>query len=342
MRFEVLNPDGRDGEQDFSKGNLHPRALGHPPINYHAYAACSFGAFHKSAATVPKGAVLVLLRKRNLRHVLSSIELLRKRGCIVFISLKESGAHQVAETLGDVTRWELFCQICSNSDGALSSTSELVSLYSAAGSKNSFFIPTPYPVDLPLWDFGIPLEARRGIFVGTREFGVPSRNHLEAVALANDLSCELKIPIAVLNSEGRRGGMILKTFQRRNLLFYIIEAPLAYKDYLELMRIHRVVWQLDSSAVPGQVAGDALLCRMPCIGGNGAIDRLAFPQLSSPLARTELLSSARLLLTDDQAWRKAVESSQSIASTTISFQIVSERLKKINSTTKSFLTSVEE
>ena len=40
-----------------------------------------------------------------------------------------------------------------------------------------------------------------------------------------------------------------------------------------------MVFQLDASAVPGQVAGDALLCRMPCVGGNGMVERLAFPDL---------------------------------------------------------------
>ena len=43
------------------------------------------------------------------------------------------------------------------------------------------------------------------------------------------------------------------------------------------MARHKIVLQADKSAVPGQVAGDALLCRMPCVGGDGAIDRLAFP-----------------------------------------------------------------
>ena len=30
--------------------------------------------------------------------------------------------------------------------------------------------------------------------------------------------------------------------------------------------------------MPGQVAGDALLCRIPCVGGDGAVERIAFPK----------------------------------------------------------------
>ena len=42
-----------------------------------------------------------------------------------------------------------------------------------------------------------------------------------------------------------------------------------YVDYLRVMAAHKIVFQLDTSFVPGQVAGDALICRLPCVGGNG-------------------------------------------------------------------------
>ena len=48
---------------------------------------------------------------------------------------------------------------------------------------------------------------------------------------------------------------------------------------------HKIVLQADKSAVPGQVAGDALLCRMPCVGGDGAIDRLAFRRFADTVVR---------------------------------------------------------
>ena len=331
MSFAVLNPGGRDKFQNFSNGPGDPFAGGHPPINYHAYAASLRGSFHQSISTVSAESVLLLLRKRNMRKVLATIAQLRARGCSIFVSLKESGSHQIAETLGDVSRWELFREICSSADGAISSTPEIVGLYSAAGAPKSIFLPTPYPVDFPKWNFTRSLNSRRGIFVGTREFGVPSRNHLEAVALADQISRDLSIPMAVMNSEGRNGGMILKTFQRRNPLFYIIEAPLSYKDYLQVMLLHRIVWQLDSSAVPGQVAGDSLLCGMPCVGGNGAVERLVFPDYSLPRGRSELVAAAKLLLEDDQAWKNCVDESKSISLEKLSYSAVAIELKKFTS-----------
>lgn len=329
MTLAVLNPGGRDAEQIFTEGAGKPGDPGHPPVNYHAYAACRHGGFFRDARRIPAETefVLVLLRRRNLRQALFDIEVLRRPGRLIFVSLKESGTHQVAETLGDVSRWELFAEICAASDGAVSSTQGLVPLYRAAGSPRVEFVPTPYPVDVPAWDFTLPLEKRRGIFLGTREFGVPSRNHLAAVVLADELSREFECPLAVINSEGRRGGMILKSLRRRNPLLYLVEAPLPYVNYLRLLTIHRLVWQLDSSHVPGQVAGDALLCRLPCVGGNGAIDRLAFG--GGDASPEAALRRARELLQDDRAWDVAVDESQKSAGASLSFRAVSERLASL-------------
>src|SRR4030095_15379408 len=56
----------------------------------------------------------------------------------------------------------------------------------------------------------------------------------------------------------------------------LIEKWKAYPGYLRDVARHKVVLQLDRSHVPGQVAGDALLCRIPCVGGDGAIERITF------------------------------------------------------------------
>jgi len=324
MTFSVLNLGGRDKEQHFPQGAGSPEDSGHPPVNYHAYAACLHGGFYRDVRAVPQGPVLVLLRTRNLRRVLADLETLRKRGCRVFISCKESGSHQIADLLGDVTRWELFQQICRASDGAISSTQELVPIYLAAGCPRAEFLPTPYPVEE--WDFSQPLEKRRGIFVGTREFATPSRNHLAAVVLADEMSRALSCPLAVVNAEGRRSGMILKSLRKQNPLLFIVEAPVPYADYLRVMALHRIVWQLDASAVPGQVAGDCLLCRMPCVGGNGAIESIAFPQFSTA-PREEAAAMARSLLTDDAAWLRETAAARELANQHLSFAAGALRLQ---------------
>ena len=63
FRLAVLNPGGRDPEQDF-RGGAGPVEQGHPPVNFHGYAACTRGSFHHDTqrAIVEKTPVFLLLR----------------------------------------------------------------------------------------------------------------------------------------------------------------------------------------------------------------------------------------------------------------------------------------
>jgi hypothetical protein len=121
--------------------------------------------------------------------------------------------------------------------------------------------------------------------------------------------------------------MILKSLRKNNPLFFILESPVDLADYLRVMALHRIVFQLDSSAGTGRTACAALLCRIPCIGGNGAAERLVFPGLSSPALRHELIDSARQLLTNDKIWQEAVLNSQTRAAEFLSFKRTASRLE---------------
>ena len=84
----------------------------------------------------------------------------------------------------------------------------------------------------------------------------------------------------------------------------------------------------DAGPAPeGFCASAALLCRIPCIGGNGAVERIAFPRISSLASREDLLESARLLLTNDKAWQEEVEASQHRAAEFLSFRKTALRLQ---------------
>ena len=190
-------------------------------------------------------------------------------------------------------------------------------------------LPTPYPVDDPRWDFSVPTEERRGIWVGTREFGVPSRQHLAAVLAARRLGEAAGEPVTVVNAEGRPGARLLRAlgFSRKSDAPRRFLAPLPYAEYLRAMARHRFVLQFDRSGVPGQVAGDALLCRLPCVGGDGAVERLATPDLCGHGRDTgELFGFALNLLSDPTQARAAVDVTQARAQETLSFGAVAARL----------------
>ncbi len=325
MQLAVLNPGGRDPEQAFRDFAGEPDDRVHAPVNYHAYAACTGGAFYENAAAISAAQrhVLLLIR-RDLRECLDALRELKAAGKIVAVSLKESGAAQFAHAFADALRMELFREICALAGAALSSTPDLVPIYQTAGAQVAEFIPTPYPVDDARWDFSEPIAPRRGVFIGTRELDVSSRHHLAAVLAA----MELRAPITVINRDGRAGRRPLEMLGCKSL--NIVEGPLPYTAYLKLMARHRLVFQLDRSAVPGQVAGDALLCRIPCVGGDGAIERIVFPDSHGhgpSRGSAALMPITAKLLADDAAYAQAIENSQRLAREQVSFSAIRARLE---------------
>lgn len=318
--FAVCNPGGRDRTRIFAQGAGLPSDYGHPPINYHAYAACCRSGYYRRSEEVPDSVrtVLVLLRKDGLNHALQAVRKLHARGKRVVISWKESGLHQVARVLAKPRLGERFRAVCREADGFISSTTELVPLYEAARCGPGGFVPTPYPVEEPAWDFSLPMRQRRGIFIGTREFGVPSRNHFLAISSV----LKLGEPVTVINTEGWTGARLLRAISGD---LRIVSGRLPYTAYLCLVARHRFVFQLDRSSVPGQVAGDALLCRLPCVGGDGAVDKLAFPGLEG-MGLPAAVNVAERLVSDDDYYAETVEKSRELALMHLSFSKVRAQL----------------
>ncbi|MEO6847317.1 MAG: hypothetical protein ABI443_07310 [Chthoniobacterales bacterium] len=326
LRFAILNPDGKDPLQLFPNGAGTPDDVGHPPINYHAYAACVNGGFFQTEKQIPDSvSLVVVLLRRDLKHSLRAIEALKKRGIRSLVSWKESGAHQVASILNDAGRMRLFFEVCATADGFLSSTQSLLPVYLSSGCRKGSFIPTPYPVSQKEWDF--EKQQKEGIFLGTREFDVPSRNHLAALVAVCELAARYNTHVVSISPKVSR---IEKELLKRFPNFRIHKGKLPYKDYLELMSRHRMVFQWDQSEVPGQVAGDAALCRIPCVGGNSAIERIIFPGLSSAnLSREETLNVAARLFEDEAFYKDSCVKSLDLALQNISYEAVAHSLNAL-------------
>jgi hypothetical protein len=262
--------------------------------------------------------------RRDLKHCLKTLKKLRGKGektTKIAVSLKESGSYQTANLLKSDENLRIFREICALADGCIASTPDLVGIYQAAGGRNVRFIPTPYPVESEKWSFAVPVAGRSGVFIGTREWDTPSRNHAAAALIAASLGA----PVTVVNEDGRTGRKRLAAAGLGNAR--VIEKRLPYREYLRIVAGHRIVFQLDRSAVPGQVAGDVLLCGMPCVGGDGAIERIAFPDWCG-VARgpEELREIASLLLRDDAAYADGVARSREIGLERLSFAAVSKEL----------------
>lgn len=307
FQLTVLNAGGRDAWREFPNGAGAPADPGHAPVNFHAYAACTRGVYADriEPGRFPAGAPVLLLLRRDLKACEKAIRQLRRRDCIVAVSLKETGTSQVANLLAKPGMLPQLRSILALAHGAIAATPGLVPFYRGLLPADRDpacvqFIPTPYPVGEPGWDFAIPLAERRGIFIGTREFDTPSRGHLAALTAVLPLARELDTPVTVFNTDGRLGEKMLAALEYPAGLLTVHTGRRPYPTYLRELAQHRVVFQLDASHVPGQVAGDSLLAGLPCIGGNGAIDTLAYPDLcGGPRSVEDLVTLTRRLLTDD-------------------------------------------
>jgi hypothetical protein len=344
FRLTVLNPGGRDPEQQFHcvPG---PGEGPHPPINFHAFAACTCGAFHRDTRRAVSGntPVLLLLRSdfRASEHALA--ELKRERRTVV-VSLKETGLHQIAQQLCDPAKLSRFMKIVVHADGCIATTPEAAEIYQRVHCRRAratvAFIPTPYPIEDQRWDFSVPRNEQSGVFIGTREWDVPSRNHIAALLVARQLCEATDEPVTVVNLDGYKGRRLLTELKFPQGKLRLSEKWKSYPDYLRDVAKHKIVLQLDCSHVPGQVAGDALLCRIPCVGGDGAIERIAFSKTCGE-GRTinEIASMALDLLKNPDLRAAIVAESQEHARERLSFETARSQSAKFFATLEGTMAS---
>src|SRR6266536_5024637 len=242
FRLTVLNPGGRDPEQRF-RDAASPRDGEHPPINFHGYAACTRGVFHHNPRrAVGEETPVLLLLRGEFRASERALGELQKHRCKVAVSLKETGLHQVAQQLCDRGKLSRFTRILAQADGCIATTPKAAEIYQRVRSKHDpatvAFIPTPYPIEDQRWDFSVPRNGQSGIFVGTREWDVPSRNHFTALLVARELCEATGEPVSVLNLDGHKGRRLLDELRFPEGKLRLIEKQKPYPDYLRDIARH--------------------------------------------------------------------------------------------------------
>src|SRR6266511_242508 len=334
LRLTVLNPGGRDPEQQFQSVPA-PGEGANSPINFHAFAASTFGAFHRDARrALHENTPVLLLLRSDFRASERALADLKREGRTVAVSLKETGLHQIAQQLRDSAKLSRFIRIVTQADACIATTPEAAEIYQRVRSKHDpatvAFIPTPYPIEDQRWDFSMPRNELSGIFVGTREWDVPSRNHFAALLIARQLCEATGEMVTVVNLDGYKGRRLLGELNFPEGKLRLIEKWKTYPSYLSDVARHKIVWHLHQSHVPGQVAADALLCRIPCLGGDSAIERIAFSKTCRE-ARTinEIASMALDLLKNPYLREAVVAESQGRARERLSFQAVRTQLAKL-------------
>ncbi|MCX6857784.1 MAG: hypothetical protein NTV80_23105 [Verrucomicrobia bacterium] len=344
FQLAVISPSGKDQPQSFPNGAGALRSAGHAPVNFHAYAACTHGTYGSSPAEPDKPSAVLLLIGGKMERALQSLRTLKKAGHTVVITLKETGLSQISSHFQNFAQWTAFQQLCSEADGALATTFDTQPLYQSANQKLPIaFIPPPYPVEETEWDISRQItKEKKGVFVGTRQLFVASRNHAVALTLLSPLTTELNEPVTVIS--GRASDLpplkrlLNKTrdyshawhqqFSQNHPHVRVIAKQMPTVDYLGVMATHKLVFQLDTSAVPGQVAGDALLCRIPCVGGNGTAERLVYPDLCGHGRSTgEILDLTRRLLTDMSFRQAQMDQALALAKDKMCFSVARAQLQ---------------
>src|SRR5438874_8115920 len=135
FRLTVLNPGGRDREQPFQSLPA-PGEGKHPPINFHAFAACTGGAFHfNPRRAIDEGTPVLLLLRSDFRASERALADLKKQSRTVAVSLKETGLHQIAQQLADRRKLSRFINILEQADGCIATTPEAADIYQRVRSK---------------------------------------------------------------------------------------------------------------------------------------------------------------------------------------------------------------
>ena len=332
FKLTVLSPGGRDRAQYFDQPS-DPDSPAHPPVNFHAFAACTGGSFHRDVErALADGNPLLLLLRGNFKATERALAECKKKKRVVAVSLKETGLHQIAQQLRDRPKFTRFSAIVSGADGCIAITPEAAEIFRSLRPKQdhttAVFIPTPYPLEDRRWHMAVPPGQQSGILIGTREWDVPSRNHAAALLMARQLCHATGEAVTVFNFDARTGRRLLDALKFPAGKLRVIEERKSYADYLREMAKHKIVLQLDRSRVPGQVAGDALLSRTICVGGDGSIERIAFAKFCGEGRTFEQLNAiATELLNDTDIRAAAIIESQWRAMEGLSFSATRKQLE---------------
>src|SRR5260370_13783053 len=99
FQLSVLNPGGRDLEQHFDEP-VGPGANGHPPVNLHAFAACTGGSFHRTTKNaIEEKRPILLLFRGNFRATERALAQCQKEKRTRAGALKETCPHPNSEQL---------------------------------------------------------------------------------------------------------------------------------------------------------------------------------------------------------------------------------------------------
>ncbi len=331
MQLCVLHPGSRDPQQLFPDFAGQPDVQKQSPLGYQGFAACTGGGFYRKDSAIPADERRVLfVLNHNLKACRQIMINLRRAGKTIILAWEKPGTFQLESLIRSPSDLNLFRDICGRAHGALAVTADLEPVFRGSGVLHVETIPMPIPVESSEWDLSVRPEERVGIFLGTSDRGEPSRRHLTALLGLREVVSQMYEPLTVFNLDGWRGRRWLRQLGYPSGLLRVIERRLPHAEYLRKMAAHKMVFQLDASGGPGHVAGDALMCRIPCVGGDGVTERIIFPELCGyGTSASDLLYTASRLLDHGHERELAVVRGVDLARQRLSFEVIQQSLEQL-------------
>jgi hypothetical protein len=330
MKLCVLHP-GIPKSKEYTDFAGTPSNANPPPLGIAGFAACTGGGIYRKSSEIPADERRVLLVVgRDLKAARQATIDLRREGKIIVATLEMDRHFETQRWLRSPGDLSLFREICNRSHAGLALTADAEPVLRAGGIFHVEVIPPPVPLEQKEWEFSIPAEERRGIFLGTWDWKNPALRHLEALMALRDVAGQMFEPVTVFNLDGWRGRRWLRQLEYPAGLLRVIEKRLPYPEYLRKLALHKMVFHLDSTGGIGKVAADALLCRIPCVGGSGAVDRIAYPELCGYGANVnELTQIASLLLDHGHDRERAIEQALDRGNQRLNFSAAASALEQL-------------
>lgn len=215
---------------------------------------------------------------RDLKAARQTVIDLRRDGRAVVLTAAEPGAWWYHSVLRDPSALKLLQECGIRASGALTFSADGENFWRSAGIPVSELMPSPLPVgsdeEAPVSE---PSEGRWGVFLGTMSWDNPLERHGEALYAIRDLCGQLQEPLTVVNADGWRGRRRLRQMKFARGMLRVVEKVPDFAGLRDLISKHKAVFQLDTNRGWGRVGAAAFLAGVPCMGGQGMLEQILFP-----------------------------------------------------------------
>ena len=315
-------------------GDSHWNLTAPPPLGYIGFAVASHGRIFRTLTdSVADPQPILIVADARLEAAKSAIQTIRNAAANaprrVLLTFVERAMKEIMAELRNPQSMERFKALLNLADGMIVSAPELLGFINSLNVNcQCIHIPAPYPLENPQWDVSLPTNQRSGIFFGDIPFREPDRNMLAWLYAAAEIAAKTGHHLSIFSTPGFSQGPTAAQLGLSAPMFTQIPAC-DYGSYLQHLASHRIVIKPNSLDGVSNVAGDALLSRIICVGGEGTLERVAFREsCGSGRSSDNIRAIAESLLTDDAFYDRQVEKSQQIAMQSMSFGAVNARLEE--------------